>query len=356
MQGMRTGVLAATGRLCQARRRGRCKGRSAGPLAVSGTGTLGYGRSGFSYRIGAGMTKIAVCLIARDEERYLLEWMAYNLVLGFDEILVYDNDSIDGTRRLVERAGEADRRIRLVPWPDVPGRPPQVAAYNHALANTDADWIAFIDADEFIVLREHDTIGEFLAGFDELAGAVCLHWRVFGSSGHATHADDLVVRRFTRCATDYNGHVKSIVRRSSMARMHIHVGKLSSGLYVDANGAQVTPTAKIQPVPSRHPASINHYVLKSAEEYQAKVVRGEGNKAPDAPDKRAKFTPDFWPAHDQNDVEDSAIARFIPALEIEMARLLSPARPVAEGRSGAWRRLKTLYRTALRSGPGRRGA
>jgi len=300
------------------------------------------------------MAKIAVCLIAKDEERYLLEWMAYNLVLGFDEILVYDNDSVDGTRRLVEQAGEKDRRIRYVPWPGVPGRSPQVTAYNHALANTDADWIAFIDADEFIVLREHDTIGEFLAGFDESAGAVCLHWRLFGSSGHAVYADDLVIRRFTRCDKIYHNHVKSIVRRSCMARMHIHVGRLSSGTYVNANGEPVTPQYKIEPVPSRHPASINHYVLKSAEEYRNKVERGEASKPPDSPTKRAKFTPAFWPALDRNDGEDFAIARVIPALEIEMARLLSGPDPVVEERCGAWHRLMTLIK-APRSGPTRRG-
>jgi glycosyltransferase involved in cell wall biosynthesis len=302
------------------------------------------------------MAKSAVCLIAKDEERYLLEWMAYNMVLGFDEILVYDNDSADGTRRLVEQASETDRRIRYVPWPDVPGHSPQLAAYNHALANTDADWIAFIDADEFIVLREHDTIGDFLAGFDESTGAVCLYWRLFGSSGQTAYADDLVIRRFTRCGTGSNPHVKSIVRRSCMAQMHIHVGSLSSGTYVDANGTPVTPHFKIEPIPSRHPASINHYVLKSAEEYRVKVERGEGSKAPESPYRRAKFTPEFWADHDRNEVEDAAIGRFIPALEIEMARLLQPSAPAADGKLGAWHRLMTLIRTALRSAPTRRDA
>ena len=146
--------------------------------------------------------KVAVCLLARDEARGLLEWMAYNLVLGFDEILIYDNDSIDGTRQLVEHAGKVDPRIRYFAWPDIPGRAPQRRAYNHALRRSDADWIAFIDADEFIVLREHDRIGDFLARFDDSIGGVCLHWRIFGSSGHQAYANDLVIRRFARCA-DY---------------------------------------------------------------------------------------------------------------------------------------------------------
>ena len=266
--------------------------------------------------------KIAVCLIARDEGRYLLEWMAYNLVLGFDEILIYDNDSIDGTRDLVRQACNADRRIRYFPWPDIPGRPPQLRAYNHALKHTDADWIAFIDTDEFIVLREHDRIGDFLAGFDDSIGAVRLHWRIFGSSGHQTFANDLVIRRFIRCAPSYDRLVKSIVRRSAVAHMRFHVAELSSGTYATAGG---TAGRRISPVPSGPPASINHYSLKSVEEYQAKVARGSADKSPGAPDRGYRYTPEYWDRFDRNEAEDLTIARLIPAVEIEMKRLGSPA-------------------------------
>ncbi len=269
--------------------------------------------------------KVAVCLLARDEARGLLEWMAYNLLLGFDEILIYDNDSIDGTRQLVEQARKVDPRIRYIAWPDIPGRAPQRRAYNHALRRSDADWIAFIDADEFIVLREHDSIGDFLAGFDDSIGGVCLHWRIFGSSGHKTYAKDLVIRRFARCAAAYHPLVKSIVRRSAVAQMRVHFAMLSSGIYVTADGTQVEAQCQVTPIPSDLPASINHYLLKSVEEYHAKVARGEGHRAPDSPQKRAKFTPDFWDRFDRNEAEDPAIARLIPAVEAEMKRLSSPA-------------------------------
>jgi len=269
--------------------------------------------------------KVAVCLLARNEARCLLEWMAYNLVLGFDEILVYDNDSIDGTRQVVEHARKVDPRIRYFAWPDIPGLAPQRRAYNHALRRSDADWIAFIDADEFIVLREHDRIGDFLAQFDDTIGAVCLHWRIFGSSGHKTYANDLVIRRFQRCAATYDPLVKSIVRRSSVAEMRVHFAMLASGIHVAANGRQVAARCKIRQIQSEHPAFINHYLLKSVEEYRAKVARGAGSWPPDSPRRRAKYKPHFWVRFDRNEAEDPTIARLIPAVEAEMKRLGSPA-------------------------------
>lgn len=33
----------------------------------------------------------AVCAIAKDENRYVLEWTAYHLALGFDHVFHYDN-------------------------------------------------------------------------------------------------------------------------------------------------------------------------------------------------------------------------------------------------------------------------
>jgi hypothetical protein len=107
--------------------------------------------------------------------------------------------------------------------------------------------------------------------------------------------------------------------------MRPHVARLSSGIYVAADGRQVEAQCSITPIAPDHPASINHYLLKSLEEFQAKVARGEGHKAPDSPQKRSKFTPDFWDRFDRNEAEDLAIARFIPAVEIEMKRLGSPA-------------------------------
>lgn len=290
--------------------------------------------------------KVAACLIARNEARFLLEWMAYNLVLGFDEILIYDNESVDETRQLVGHARKVDPRIRYFAWPDIPGRAPQLRAYNHALRHSDADWIAFIDADEFIVLREHDRIGDFLAGFDDSTGGVGLHWRIFGSSGHRTYSDDLVIRRFVRCAAGFETFVKSIVRRNAVANIRVHFARLSSGTYVAANGEPVEAGRRIKPVPTPLPAWINHYILKSVEEYQAKASRGNAHRAPDAANKRARFTPDYWDRFDRNEAEDLAIARLIPAVEIEMKRLSSPASADAAGSD----------REAFGAGPGIAGA
>ncbi len=51
----------------------------------------------------------------------------------------------------------------------------------------DADWIAFIDADEFLTLTDGD--GTILSLIQEIdknpsVGAVAVNWAVYGSSSH----------------------------------------------------------------------------------------------------------------------------------------------------------------------------
>ena len=41
--------------------------------------------------------RIALCAIVRNEIRGLVEWLAHYKAVGFNDILIYDNASTDGT-------------------------------------------------------------------------------------------------------------------------------------------------------------------------------------------------------------------------------------------------------------------
>ena len=57
--------------------------------------------------------------IAKDEGVYLHEWIAYHRLVGFDEVLVYDHESTDGsTELLAELAGRG--MVTPVPWSVAP--------------------------------------------------------------------------------------------------------------------------------------------------------------------------------------------------------------------------------------------
>src|SRR5581483_718057 len=105
---------------------------------------------------------VAICAIAKNESRYLGEWIAYHKLIGVDDILVYNHESDDDTGSVLE--GFAPHGVSAVDWSVPPRQKPQWLAYENGLERLrdSADWIAFIDIDEFIVLPQHKNIKAFL--------------------------------------------------------------------------------------------------------------------------------------------------------------------------------------------------
>lgn len=66
----------------------------------------------------------------------------------------------------------------------------QFPAFNHMTAlswDTDLDWVAFLDIDEFLKIRPHQdgtarTLEQVLADFSDIP-SLALRWRLFSSGG-----------------------------------------------------------------------------------------------------------------------------------------------------------------------------
>jgi glycosyltransferase involved in cell wall biosynthesis len=237
------------------------------------------------------MTSIALCAIVRNEIRSIVEWLAHYKVLGFTECVIYDNDSTDGTTDVLIALDEAGELVHL-PWPHSVGDRPQRLAYEHARKHSEADWLAFFDADEFLVLPEDSDIAAFLARFGPDVGAVAVNWIVFGSGGQLQYRPVPVTERFTDAlppGAGQNRTVKAIGRRERLAGTGIHRASLAEGRYVMPSGrdaAFVGLTAVRRPEVAV--AALHHYAVKSAEEFAEKRARGHANSQfPEV--KRAKL-------------------------------------------------------------------
>lgn len=261
-----------------------------------------------------------VCVIVRDEARSIAEWIAYQRAVGFDRVLVYDHGSKDGTHDILARICAIDPAVAVVPWFDTPElQSPQEQAYNDAISRTQTEWIAFFDADEFLVLYGHSDVKSLLASMPRSAGAVAVNWRIFGSSGRDEPGEGFVIERFVRCADGRNPHrtmCKSIVRRNAVARMTVHSAKLREGKYVDAAGAPTSLVNAHRTENCRHDyAALHHYVLKSRTEFLEKLARGRADRAHNATDKyQSRTDPKYWTVHDCNDVENLDALRWREAV------------------------------------------
>lgn len=272
------------------------------------------------------LERAAICAIAKNEGRYLPEWIAYHRLIGFDQILVYSHESEDDSEQIL--AGFSDHGVSYVPWSVPPRTKPQWLAYADGLERLrgSADWIAFIDIDEFIVLPQHRTIGGFLADFAD-RDALAVNWKMFGSSGHQEAAPGLVIDRFRRCAPlAYSPHkqVKTLGRPDAIERPLVHTCEFRDGAQYTTVLGEVLPSGTGRSHLISHDViRINHYFTKSWEEWQQKRARGRGAKWEGHPKKQR--TDDEFHAQDRNERREFEITRYIKPVKQFLERCETPA-------------------------------
>ena len=221
-----------------------------------------------------GNESVAIVAILKHEGEFVEEWIAYHRLLGVDHFVLYDNDTRQTLRTLL--APYCDY-VKVVDWADggmnLQGRNPQTRAYKHALSETHCAWIAFIDVDEFIVLRKNGTLGEFLVNFRD-AEAVLLSWHVFGHNGYFDNPPGLISELLVRRRLRPGGQVKSIVRREAIKDIpSAHYCQLRNPLLAfDANHCLYS--SKEYPGKT-DVAHINHYYCRSFSNWMARVSRGQ---------------------------------------------------------------------------------
>lgn len=266
--------------------------------------------------------RIALCAIVRNEIRSLIEWLAHYKVLGFTDFVLYDNASDDGTTEALQALDAAGELVHL-DWPHEVGARPQRLAYEHARKHLEVDWIAFFDADEFLVLHRDAGIAEFLTHFEADVSAVAVNWIVFGSGGQQRYRAAPVIERFTDALPPdaaQNRTVKAIGRRARLSGTGIHRVAVAEGRYVMPSGtaavfdgltASVTPEVTV--------AALHHYAVKSLEEFAEKRARGHANSQfPDR--KRAKLEARLA-EFDAGGVRNTDLARHSGPMRAEAARL-----------------------------------
>ncbi|MCM1521089.1 MAG: glycosyltransferase family 92 protein [Muribaculaceae bacterium] len=241
---------------------------------------------------------LAVCAIAKDEGPYFKEWIEWHHSMGVDKFFIYDNGSTDGTKKILTPYIESG----LVEYIDFPGYRMQLAAYDDCLARHrfDCRWIAFIDLDEFIVPVKDKDIPQFLSHFDN-APAVEINWLIYGSGGMDKKSPLPVMERFkyhSLPSHPLNRHVKSIVNpRKVFTMTGCHEASRISGLAQDSHGNPITRNFR-EREPQQDIIRINHYAVRSREEFVEKQNRGRASGT-----KRAIHW-DYFNNYDLNDIKE----------------------------------------------------
>ncbi len=227
----------------------------------------------------------------RNEGPFLIEWVAYHRVLGFDNIVIFGDDSIDGTSDLLV-ALAANNAIIYHPNPGTGGH--RNRAYEKAFALplvADADWVMTLDTDEFLNVHiGGNRLPDLLARVAD-ADAISLPWRLFGHAGITAFEDSPVLGRFVQAApldlsvSDRQYGLKTLVRPRAAKGLGPHRPVIADGrtaddtLWVNGSGNDVTANLisggwKASPDTAGYDlAQINAYAVRSSEVFALHNLR-----------------------------------------------------------------------------------
>jgi len=236
------------------------------------------------------MEKFILVAVAKNEGRFLKEWVLYHkLICGFDEIFVYNNDSEDESEDVLSDLSSKGT-CRWTNWPRRSQESPQVTAYHDAIQRLKGHdgWICCLDIDEFLFIKSGEDIKSFAGGFGEEAGSISFNWAMFYSVEETTK--DGPVTKNINCFLEESGHVKTMARIKAIRIPCIHSFRLAPGFrYMHCSGfdygidlgelssIKMSLDASLcvrRPHVDCSKAQINHYRVKSKEYCLMKDRRG----------------------------------------------------------------------------------
>lgn len=272
----------------------------------------------------------------RDEALYIEEWLAFHLLQGATQILIYDNGSTDGTRELLAQASTS-APVTVIEWTNRPGHFDDIqrAAYMDGAKrlSESCEWVAFIDADEFLHSGSAETVAKALAAFSEDISAIAVNQRVFGSGGKLTYELGLVTERFTSCnLPDYeeNRWFKTIARPNRIVAFDsVHSVILNSGRYAMNDGEDVLRETNHPGLSNRvgtGALTVNHYSLRSLEEFHQKQRRWQFR-----PEMQERYTIGYFTGRERiaNLASDERLLAWSDLVKARIEALRNPA-PAAQ--------------------------
>ncbi|MCG3268107.1 glycosyltransferase family 2 protein [Yoonia sp. I 8.24] len=276
----------------------------------------------------------------KDEGPYLLEWIYYYKLIGFDRIAIASNDCSDGTRQMLDYLDTVGEITHLENsgQPKGTSEDPQNRAYERFWADpaiTASDWILVADADEFLNIHVGDgTIDALFAALAEIspqrADMISATWRVFGNGGIVGFKDVPVIAQFDQAAPAGTHNIqrytafKTMFRPRFVRKPAIHRPRLKPR-FQDGSHPVNWVNGSGQPMPERYLkqgwrsfeaslgrdlVSMNHYMIKSSEAFLMKRYRGTANSADQ---ERIDFS--YFETFNANDVRETSIQRHVPALQ-----------------------------------------
>lgn len=293
--------------------------------------------------------RIGLFSSVKDEGPFILEWVAYHILSGFDPIVVFSNDSTDGTTELLsalDHSGIVSHVLQNLE----PGQIPQYTAAEKAFhhpALERVEWLMWLDIDEYLLcLNPDNSVADLIVRVDGIADGIAVNWLNFGNGGYKTWEPGLITQRFVLRGVETNSRhsmFKTLFRKTDRIRgfgLHrpfVRGDFQSTGSrFVNAAGVPMHDDMYRSGRLRRHAlgsapeglvahdwAAIFHYAVKTRDSFEVKRSRGQGTKPMNADNRSSRFREAYWNIYNQNEVKDERMLEHGDDLARKVSELLS---------------------------------
>ena len=231
---------------------------------------------------------IIICTIAKQENKYIKEFIEHYRKLKITKIIIYDNNDINGENfEEILKSDINNNFIKVINYRGL--HQPQFIALNKCYKEYKNiyEWIAFFDIDEFLYIKNYTNIIEFLSlsKFNKCQ-SIIINWKYYGDNNQLYYEPKPLRERFIK---EYNvekikknnyyySAAKSIIRGGLNLKWGVFPHFTYNTINCRADGSIINNYFS---PPQYSNAYINHYITKSTEEFIEKLKRGDVMIIPD---------------------------------------------------------------------------
>ena len=302
----------------------------------------------------------------KNEGPFLIEWVAYHRVIGFEQIVIHSNDCDDKSDLLLDALHDAGivRHIRHSPPDGIAPQRNVAQLSNKTRLLNDGTWSIFLDADEFLNIHIGDRTLPSLIHAMGTADAILAPWRFYGDGGNVKFTGRHISDAFTGSSAEKSAERVEVKTFFKMSKKFLGFGELGhhrpiihpetqpveldvrtgSGNTIDKNdpthskwfaGIDFALNARIADNEiGREWLQVNHYAVRTREMLALKRQRGRGWKANQNGVLNERHTAAYFQTFNHNEAIDDSILFWQDSVTREIQNLRElPGVQLAEANS-----------------------